>query len=218
MATRRKSGPVKPPQRSQRGQSSGNGSDNNRREEIVTTAARIIAAKGFASTTVRDIGDECGILSGSLYYHFSSKEEILLEILEPTMDKLLAEYLAVQHSTADARTHWKKLFEVALNFVATETDAATILQNEFQRIKHLEPFTPLLNRYDEIRRTVWTSALKQGAKDGDIRADFDLDVAYRIIMGALMSSVYWLRSSGHYTVQELAEMYTVLLIDGLSKK
>lgn len=217
MATSRKPTTVKPSQRSQRRQNSGDGGDSTRRNEILATAARVIAEKGFASTTVRDIGDECGILSGSLYYHFSSKDAMLLEILEPTMDKLLAEYLAVKESTADARTRWKRLFEVALTFVASETDAAMILQNEFQRIKHLKPFKSLLTRYDEIRETVWQDVLEQGARDGLIRPDFDLDVAYRIIMGALLSSVYWLRSSGHYPVEEIAEMYTVLLIDGLSK-
>src|SRR5262249_57938903 len=45
-----------------------------RREEILAIAAKIFADKGYASTTVREIADAAGILSGSLYHHFDSKE------------------------------------------------------------------------------------------------------------------------------------------------
>lgn len=51
----------------------------NRRDDIIEAAAALFATKGYAATSIRDIAQEVGILSGSLYYHFSSKEEILLE-------------------------------------------------------------------------------------------------------------------------------------------
>ena len=53
----------------------------NRRSEILHEAAKIIASKGYASATVRDIADASGILSGSLYHHFDSKDQMLVEIL-----------------------------------------------------------------------------------------------------------------------------------------
>lgn len=51
----------------------------NRRDDVLEAAASLFATKGYAATSIRDIGQRVGILSGSLYYHFSSKEEILLE-------------------------------------------------------------------------------------------------------------------------------------------
>lgn len=217
MATRQRAAATTA-RRGRRQKGSGNGSESERRAEILAVAAKVFAEKGFASTTVRDIGDESGILSGSLYYHFASKEGMLLEILESTMDGLLADYLAIKDSTADARTRWRKLIEVVLEFTAKKPDAATILQNEFQRIKHLEPFGSLLDRYTKIRSVVWRDVLEQSVADGLIRPGFDLDMAYRIIMGAILSAVYWLKPDGRYTVHEIAEMYTVLLIDGLSRR
>jgi len=53
---------------------------NNRRDDILEAAARLFAAKGYAATSIRDIAQQVGILSGSLYYHFASKEEVLLEV------------------------------------------------------------------------------------------------------------------------------------------
>ncbi|MGS0562549.1 TetR/AcrR family transcriptional regulator [Microbacterium aurugineum] len=63
-----------------------------RRDQIISIAARLIAKRGYSATTVRDIADEAGILSGSLYHHFSSKEAILQEILHSFMSGLLGRF------------------------------------------------------------------------------------------------------------------------------
>ncbi len=69
-----------------------------RRQQILDTAAAVFAEKGIASTTVRDISDQVGIYSGSLYHHFKSKDEIVAGILEPivasqaaTLERIIAE-------------------------------------------------------------------------------------------------------------------------------
>ena len=54
---------------------------NTRRDELLALAATMFAERGLRATTVRDIADSAGILSGSLYHHFSSKEEMVDEVL-----------------------------------------------------------------------------------------------------------------------------------------
>ena len=63
-----------------------------RREELLELAATMFADRGLRATTVRDIADAAGILSGSLYHHFASKEEIFAQILLGHLN-LLAGYL-----------------------------------------------------------------------------------------------------------------------------
>jgi AcrR family transcriptional regulator len=46
-------------------------------DEIVAAAAKVFRTKGYHAATVRDIADEVGILKGSLYHHFESKEALL---------------------------------------------------------------------------------------------------------------------------------------------
>ena len=51
-----------------------------RRAEILETAASLIASSGLR-TSLQEIADAAGILPGSLYHHFESKEAILVELI-----------------------------------------------------------------------------------------------------------------------------------------
>jgi AcrR family transcriptional regulator len=55
--------------------------DGARRAEILACAAQLFASSGSAGTSLKDVADACGILPGSLYHHFASKEAILLELV-----------------------------------------------------------------------------------------------------------------------------------------
>ena len=58
-----------------------------RREEILQTAATLFASSGFR-TSLAEIADACGILPGSLYHHFDSKEAIIVELVHRYHDDL----------------------------------------------------------------------------------------------------------------------------------
>ncbi|HEX3947502.1 MAG TPA: helix-turn-helix domain-containing protein, partial [Acidimicrobiales bacterium] len=66
-----------------------------RREAILNAAAQLFASKGVAATTVREIADAVGILSGSLYHHFRSKQSIVEEILTSYLEDLHKGYTSV---------------------------------------------------------------------------------------------------------------------------
>jgi AcrR family transcriptional regulator len=53
-----------------------------RRDQILTTAAELFATKGYTKTSMRDVATASGILAGSLYHHFDSKEAIAVELVE----------------------------------------------------------------------------------------------------------------------------------------
>ncbi|HET9542662.1 MAG TPA: helix-turn-helix domain-containing protein, partial [Acidimicrobiales bacterium] len=55
--------------------------DGSRRAEILDTAAAVFAQNGVR-TSLKDIADACGILPGSLYHHFDSKDAIVAELVE----------------------------------------------------------------------------------------------------------------------------------------
>ncbi|MGV9862304.1 TetR/AcrR family transcriptional regulator [Rhodococcus koreensis] len=53
-----------------------------RTEEIKDVAAKLFEASGYSATTMTDIANAVGILPGSLYHHFTSKEDLAVSILE----------------------------------------------------------------------------------------------------------------------------------------
>jgi AcrR family transcriptional regulator len=53
-----------------------------RRDQILGTAAELFATKGYTKTSMRDVATAAGILAGSLYHHFDSKEAIAVELVE----------------------------------------------------------------------------------------------------------------------------------------
>ncbi len=77
-------------------------SANTRRDELLQIAAGLFAEKGFKNTTVRDIADAAGILSGSLYHHFDSKESMVDEILSTFQDELFGKYDEILAGDDDA--------------------------------------------------------------------------------------------------------------------
>src|SRR5688572_31710375 len=100
-----------------------------RREAILGIAAEIFSQKGFQATTVREIADEAGILSGSLYHHFDSKETIVDEVLSTFLDDLIARYRAALDTKADPRTVLSEMVRIGFGTLEPHRAAITVMQN-----------------------------------------------------------------------------------------
>ena len=75
-----------------------------RRDELLWPSRRSSSpSKGFRNTTVRDIADAAGILSGSLYHHFDSKESMVDEILSTFQEELFGQYDEILAGDDDPR-------------------------------------------------------------------------------------------------------------------
>lgn len=74
-----------------------------RRREIRAAAARVFSAKGYESSTIQDIADAVGMLKGSLYYHISSKEDLLFDVVHDAAQRAAATLLDVPEGDPLAR-------------------------------------------------------------------------------------------------------------------
>ena len=70
---------------------SGGPLDVGTRAEILRCAARLFRTRGYAAVSLRDIAKGAGLTTGSFYYHFTSKEEIVSEILDQGHRRVLSE-------------------------------------------------------------------------------------------------------------------------------
>jgi AcrR family transcriptional regulator len=83
----------------------------NKRETVLAKAAELIARQGFDGTSMRDIAAAVDMLPGSLYYHFASKDDLLIEIHKRVVDAMLAR---VEAAIAGATDPWDRLERAAI--------------------------------------------------------------------------------------------------------
>jgi len=188
-----------------------------RRQVILNRAAALFARKGVAATTVREIALEVGILSGSLYHHFESKEAMVDEIIASFLEDLRARYKAVLASDADPRTRLHDLVLASLDVAEAHPHAIEIYQNELNYLSQLERFAYLKNAGKEVQST-WLQVINAGISAGAFRADLDPKILYRLLRDAVWLSVRWFKPTRDYPISRLAQECTSLFVDGLAAR
>jgi AcrR family transcriptional regulator len=187
-----------------------------RRERILLSAATLFARKGVAATTVREIADEVGILSGSLYHHFESKEAIVDEVVSSYLEDLRTRYKKVLARDVDPRTRLHDLVVASLEVVEAHPHATEIYQNDVNYLSQIERFSYLKNSGKEVQSS-WLEVINAGIAQGVFRADLDPKILYRLMRDSVWLSVRWFKPSRDYPIARLAEDCTSLFIDGLAR-
>jgi AcrR family transcriptional regulator len=186
-----------------------------RRAELLAIAAGLFAEKGFKNTTVRDIADASGILSGSLYHHFDSKESMVDEILSTFQAELFAKYDEVLASDDDPRTRIERAVRVSFEAIDQHRHEVAIFQNEADYLGTFERFGYLAERNRQSRE-VWMRLLTEGVEAGALRDDLDVELVYRFIRDTVWVAVRWYRPGGELTHERVADQYLTILLDGIS--
>ena len=186
-----------------------------RRTELLDIAATLFAERGLRATTVRDIADAAGILSGSLYHHFDSKESMVDEILRGFLDDLFGKYREIVASGLDSRATLEALVTTSYEAIDASHSAVAIYQDEVKHLVANERFTYLSELNTEFRE-LWMGVLEAGVKDGSFRADIDVELAFRFLRDTAWVAVRWYRPGGSVTVDTVAKQYLSIVLDGLA--
>ena len=185
-----------------------------RRDAILAKAAALFASRGVAATTIRQIADEVGILSGSLYHHFESKEAIVDEIVSSYLEDLRNRYKRVLDREYDPRQRLYLLVMTSLQVAEAHPHATEIYQNDVNYLTQLERFSYLRNAGKEVQNT-WLEVINAGVAQGVFRSDLDPKIVYRLMRDAVWLSVRWFKPSRNYSIAHLAEDCTSLFLNGL---
>lgn len=186
-----------------------------RRDALVQIAAELFAEQGYRATTVRHIGDAAGVLSGSLYHHFDSKETILDELLSSYLEELLDTYRAIAKEGKAPTATLRDLVRASFRSLAEHRAAITVLQNERNYLRTLPRFTYLTKADEEVRR-IWVTVLRDAVEAREFRPDLDPLVTYRFLRDSVWVTVRWFRSDGRMSADQLTEHYLTLILDGLA--
>ena len=142
--------------------------------EIIAAAAKVFQIKGYHAASVQDIANEVGILKGSLYHHFESKEQLLyLIVKEPiarlyeTVGEIVAMDLPASEKLRRAIAAHLEAFDRHHPHLFVYLRETEDLKRRFRATTHLSP-----KQYERF----WQQILREGMKSGEFRADLDVQV------------------------------------------
>jgi AcrR family transcriptional regulator len=176
--------------------------EDGRKSELINKSARLFREKGYEKTTVRDIAAAAGMQAGSWFYHFKSKHDILLAIVEQGLQQSLAQIREIVAQELPAREMFKALVRAHLNtLLAPNNDFIPVLLYEG---RSLEPearakVAALTNQYE----MVWDQVLLRLQQSGDWALPGKLDRL--MLFGSLNWTAQWYRQGVGLSIEQLAE-------------
>ncbi|MFF5443697.1 TetR/AcrR family transcriptional regulator [Streptomyces sp. NPDC012888] len=186
-----------------------------RRRELLGTAAEVFAAQGYNATTVRKIADAAGMLAGSLYYHFDSKESMLDEILSAFLNELWEGYDAVLAAGLGPRETIEALVTESFREIDRHRAAVAIYQKEARTLSSQPRFHYLSDSQVKFEKA-WLGTLERGVAAEVFRADLDIRLTYRFVRDTVWVAASWYRPGGQHSPEEIARQYLSMVLDGIA--
>jgi TetR/AcrR family fatty acid metabolism transcriptional regulator len=184
------------------------------RRRLIAAGQKLFARRGFARTRATDISREAGVAVGTLYVHFTDKEELLREILFQGF----AEIHAVVRRIADTKyatvRESERAHAEALVGYAAEHPALfqVLFSTEVSTTAAGAELLEFLTVHQEDR-------LREGMAEGYFRADLDPTVAARAVIGMLIQVLHWWTQDPSRAPREVViDTVTGLRLSGLHAK
>mgnify|MGYP001397350430 CR=1 FL=1 len=186
-----------------------------RRAELLATAAEVFASQGYAATTIRKVADAAGILGGSLYYHFDSKESMVDEILSTFLDEMWAAYDRVLAAGLGARETMEAIVTESFRCIDRHRPAVVIYQNESRYLAATGERFAYLDESHRRFEAMWTDLLERGVEEGVFRADLDRGLIYRFVRDTVWVAANWYRPGGPLSADDIAKQYLAMVLEGI---
>jgi AcrR family transcriptional regulator len=184
------------------------------REDILEAAAQVFRQKGFHGASMADIAEAVNLQKASLYHHVTSKQEILLEILDRALQLLLERISGITNQNIPADKKLRLMIREYMQILAENGDLATVLLFEHRALERRQHARHVPSR-DKFE-LLWRDALADGVDNKLFKCD-DIALTVRAVLGLMNWTITWYRPDGEKTIQQIADDYSNLLLNGLLK-
>lgn len=188
---------------------------NKTKRKIFEESLKLFAEKGYDNTSIEDITENVGVAKGTLYYHFSSKEEIFLFLVQEGI-KLLQNSVDIKMSKYNCYIDKiKAIVLIQVKIVNKYEDIITILLSQFYGVedrnqKCKKYIYDYINQIEEI--------IKKAMEKGEIKQG-DSKIFAAEIYGLIASSlIYKLRDKERFDVMKVYKEFENTVICGLKEK
>jgi len=176
--------------------------ESNRREELLRASARLFRERGFDGATIRDISSAAGMHSGSPFYHFKTKQDILVAVMEQGLAEGLRRLQEAAASPTPPRRRFVRMVRAQIGTILEDgNDFIPVLLYEWRSLTETNRrrIVALNDRYDALWQPVIDELKREGHMPGDPR------LVRLLIMGAVNWTGRWFRPDGRFSLDEIAE-------------
>lgn len=185
---------------------------HSRLSQVLDEAARVFAQRGFAAASVREIVQPVGMLPGSLYYHFPTKDDLLVAVYQEGVRRILAN---VDAAISDLTDPWERLEAACvahLQSILNQTDYSQVVirirPGDAGPVE--DKLTALRNSYEQrFSELMAEIPVPPTAHRSDLRL---------FLMGALNWSQTWFRDDGALSPEQIARRLIRLLRAGMDPR
>ncbi|HKV57229.1 MAG TPA: TetR/AcrR family transcriptional regulator [Ktedonobacteraceae bacterium] len=182
------------------------------REKILAAAVQLFAQYGYHAATMRDIARISGIQAASIYYHYASKQALLIEIMDTHMRDLIAN---LQHIMQEATPIEQRLHEAIANHIRLHTTYKAeffIIDTEIRALEneHRGAILALRDEYETLLQSLLLEGMERG-----IFHQVDIKVASYALIAMCTEVATWFRPDGRLSVQQVIDLYTQMITGGL---
>ena len=184
------------------------------REDILEAAAQVFRQKGFHGASMSDIAEAVNLQKASLYHHVSSKQEILLEILDRALQLLLERISGITNQNIPADKKLRLMIREYMQILAENVDLATVLLFEHRALERRQHARHVPNR-DKFE-SLWRDVLEEGVNKKLFKCN-DIPLSVRALLGLMNWTITWYRPDGEKTIEQISDDYSNLLLNGFLK-
>lgn len=182
------------------------------RDEILDAAAQIFREKGFHGASMQEIAHAVNLQKASLYYHISSKQDILLALLDRALDTLIEHFENEVDQQLAPTERLRQAMRVYLQAMLDNRDLAAVLLLEH---RSLEPHyhashIPRRDRFESL----WRELIEDGRRKQVFNCS-DPALSAKALLGAMNWIITWYRPDGKLTAEQIADQYANLFLSGL---
>ena len=173
-------------------------------DRVLDVALELFSEQGYHGTSVAEIAAVLGIKTASLYNHMTSKQELLGQIIETTMDAVWADYEAAVAGTDDVTERLRAAAEVYARRHATHPREARIVNRDVSSLVE-----PTRTRVRELRRRheqAIRGLIQEGAAAGVFSVREPLLASFGILE-LCVSIAHWFQADGPLSAEDVAREY-----------
>ena len=183
-------------------------------DDIVSAAAKVFRTKGYHAATVRDIAEEVGILKGSLYHHFESKEALLYLVVKEPIAQMYRTMAAISEADLPPTEKLRRAILAHLEAFDRHYPHLFVYLREREELKRR--FREMIGFSPKEYERCWQQILREGMEQGEFRSDLDIQVTSYGLLGMLNWCYKWYDPQGRLSVKEVAEQFTRLALSGIT--